>query len=601
MKKKFIFAMSAATALFLASCTGPAPSPATSTPADTGTSQQGEVDSVVSVTITGDSEVEVGKTITLVAEVEVTGEASRLVDWTASSEKATVNDAGVVTGVEEGEVTITATSVFDPTKKDEIVVTVTAPVKRGIKDITATGDYTIKGKVAAKNTKSFVLADEEASIMVYLNAEPDVSIGDYVEVKGAVETSKYSAGMFQFNSETEVTVLTGEAGPTLPEAVALDAEIVDAWVEASSYATTEMKLYKWSTTIGKEGGYFTLPVVGSDVLVEPVYLKNSDFPLIEGVTYDVEGYFAGYRVPSSGEGYAQIVLTKAEQQVGSVTIEASAENVTVGESITLTASIYGVDNGAVVWSFKEAEMGDLATLTPDAANPNVATLTGVAVGEVTVVASYEGKEAEISFEVLSAAAKDIPAEGLKIDPTTLAEAGFGSGTGSGYAKYNGEYKISGFTVETNQLMKVNNGTAFTADKTGLAYDLIQAQKAAGYLALKTKAAALDTLTVKMYSTYSTQAAKYTPTVTVDGETVETATAKSGDNWAGTKIADAEITTTYANRTSYPDGTTVSVSIYEYVFAYDLSTYTDAMVKIANADSGGSAMYLGEILFTAPAA
>lgn len=596
MKKKFIFAMSAATALFLASCTGPAPSPATSTPADTGTSQQGEVDSVVSVTITGDSEVEVGKTITLVAEVEVTGEASRLVDWTASSEKATVNDAGVVTGVEEGEVTITATSVFDPTKKDEFVVTVTAPVKRGIKDITATGEYTIKGKVAAKNTKSFILADEEASIMVYLNAEPDVNIGDYVEVKGTVETSKYSAGMFQFNSETEVTVLTGETGPTLPEAVALDAEIVAAWVEASSYATTEMKLYKWSTTIGKEGGYFTLPVLGSDVLVEPVYLKNSDFPLIEGVTYDVEGYFAGYRVPSSGEGYAQIVLTKAEQQVGSVTIEASADMVTVGEEITLTASIYGVDEGAVVWSFKEAEMGDLATLTTDAANPNVAKLKGVAVGEVTVVAAYEGKEAEISIEVLSAQAKNLPAEGLTINTPALQEAGFAPTAG----QYNadGDYKIGDFNVTLTKTTIVNSGSLYISDYTLLAFNALQLQKANGSIVFKDKIAAFDSLTVKFYATYSTEERKYLPTVKADGVEVETATEPNeAGKWVGTQINSFDYTTTYANKTSYPSGTTVKVKMYEYAIVYDLSSYTDAIISIANDQDGGGAMYIGDIYFS----
>lgn len=594
--------MSAATALFLASCTGPAPSPATSTPADTGTSQQGEVDSVVSVTITGDSEVEVGKTITLVAEVEVTGEASRLVDWTASNEKATVNDAGVVTGVEEGEVTITATSVFDPTKKDEIVVTVTAPVQRGIKDITATGDYTIKGKVAAKNTKSFILADEEASIMVYLNAEPDVSIGDYVEVKGTVETSKYSAGMFQFNSETEVTVLTGEAGPTLPEAVALDSEIVDAWVEASSYATTEMKLYKWSTTVGKEGGYFTLPVAGSDVLVEPVYLKNSDFPLIEGVTYDVEGYFAGYRVPSSGEGYAQIVLTKAEQQVGSVTIEASADMVTVGEEITLTATVYGVDNAAVVWSFKEAEMGDLATLTPDAANPNVAKLAGVAVGEVTVVAAYEGKEAEISVEVLSAASKNLPAEGLTINTPALQEAGFEPSKG----QYNadGDYKIGGINVSLTKTTIVNASSYYVAANTLLSYDALQLQALNGSIVLKDKIAALDSLTIKFYATYATEKRPYLPTVKADGVEVGTVTeANASGAWVGTQVNTFEVTTTWASSQSYPSGTNVTVKMYEYSVVYDLSSYTDAIITIANdqitntSRGTGTAMYIGDIYFS----
>ena len=70
-------------------------------------------------------DVEVGKTLDLVATV--TGNANVAVTWESSdSSKATVDANGKVTGVAEGSVTITATSQADPTKKATCSVTVKA-------------------------------------------------------------------------------------------------------------------------------------------------------------------------------------------------------------------------------------------------------------------------------------------------------------------------------------------------------------------------------------------------------------------------------------------------------------------------------------------
>lgn len=80
---------------------------------------------VISVTIAGDDTVEVGSDVTLTVTVEVENDADTSVTWESSNDEvATVSD-GTVTGVAEGEVTITATSVFDDTKSDTHVVSVT--------------------------------------------------------------------------------------------------------------------------------------------------------------------------------------------------------------------------------------------------------------------------------------------------------------------------------------------------------------------------------------------------------------------------------------------------------------------------------------------
>ena len=81
------------------------------------------IDEVISVSITSTVNTVVkGKTITLTAGTN--DEAG--VTWTSSDEtKATVSEAGVVTGVAAGQATITATSKTDPTKSASVTITVT--------------------------------------------------------------------------------------------------------------------------------------------------------------------------------------------------------------------------------------------------------------------------------------------------------------------------------------------------------------------------------------------------------------------------------------------------------------------------------------------
>ena len=69
----------------------------------------------------------VGETVTLAATVSPSNATNKSITWTSSdTTRATVNTNGVVTGVDEGTVTITATSAADSTKKATCTVTVTS-------------------------------------------------------------------------------------------------------------------------------------------------------------------------------------------------------------------------------------------------------------------------------------------------------------------------------------------------------------------------------------------------------------------------------------------------------------------------------------------
>ncbi len=85
--------------------------------------------SVESVTISPKDppQLTIGETLQFTATVEASGGASTEVTWSSSQPRvATVSSSGLVTAQGEGATTITATSVFDPSKSDSVQVTVAA-------------------------------------------------------------------------------------------------------------------------------------------------------------------------------------------------------------------------------------------------------------------------------------------------------------------------------------------------------------------------------------------------------------------------------------------------------------------------------------------
>ncbi len=151
----------------------------------------GASDAVVSVTIDqGDVELVVGSTTTLSATVEVVGGASDAVVWSSEDEAvATVNAAGVVTAVAEGEATVVATSTFDDARSasvtvtvvpggvDDDVLTVVAPVAPlpgsspdALMVVTPFAEYAVESDVVEG---AFLVAGGSASFVALMDTERD--------------------------------------------------------------------------------------------------------------------------------------------------------------------------------------------------------------------------------------------------------------------------------------------------------------------------------------------------------------------------------------------------------------------------------------------
>ncbi|MCR5079486.1 MAG: Ig-like domain-containing protein [Bacilli bacterium] len=425
MKKSALMVLSLAALALLGSCGGGTSATSSSTPAGTSV-----VSGVTAVKITGESSVEMGSTLKLSATVEGTGDVSQLVSWKSSDAKVlTINDTGLVTPVAPGKATVTATSEADNTKSASLEITVTEKkvTYTAISSLTQSMEATVAGQVVAVNTKSFIVHDGTAGVMVYLNNVPSQKVGHKVVVAGTTGgESKYANGLPQFDSNAVIHEYDGEVN--VPAATALTDAKLKEWkasYEANGTTeddykkqflqTTEVKAYSWQTVVGESGGYKTFDLDGSDIMIEAAYLDEEAFPVSVGSTYNVEGYFAGYNY----HGYAAFVFTKIEKvesQVAptSLTVESEIKGKHyVGTTAQLKATANAGANDSVTWASLDA---DKATVDENGL------VTLKAAGEVTITATSKLAETVIGRKVLtiealpandgSTAAKAFTADGL---------------------------------------------------------------------------------------------------------------------------------------------------------------------------------------------
>ena len=263
-----------------------------------------------------------------------------------------------------------------------IKVTIEEVIDYSIGQVTEVNQtYTVRGKVVAKNTQALVISDGNDSIYLYDRDLPSqYEIGDFVEATGKV-TSYNKAFQMSYNGDLVVTKID-EQSYTFNEPTTLTSEIVESWITAENFATSDIKEYTWQSTATKLGNYFELKVAGSDTSIQPVYIDSSLYNIEEGKTYNVTAYFVGYY------NYANIVITSLEEieptydPVESVKFTNAETELEVGKTLKLTSEVLPVTaNQEVTYSITSGS--DYATLEGDV-------LTGVAEGEVTVTVTTKG-------------------------------------------------------------------------------------------------------------------------------------------------------------------------------------------------------------------
>lgn len=322
--------------------------------------------------------------------------------------------------VTDGVLTVTKTTVEPEPTPDYSIGQITE----------ANQEYTIRGLVVAKNTRALVVSDGTDSVYVFDNSLPSqYNIGDYVELTGTV-TSYNNA--LQMSYEGLVHTKLDEAHEiVLPEATVLTVEVANSWKEAEAFTTADIKEYAWTAVAGKSGNYDTLNLEGANVTIEPVYLDSDAYTIETGKTYEVKAYFVGYY------NYASIVLTELKEvviPVEGITIEANRTEVTVGQSVTFTATLTPQGaSGEVTYAITEGtELGSI--------EGNVLTTTGA--GTIKVQASVDeltSNEVIITITEATEPAPETPME------TSFEMKGFANYTGTSYATTEQTAEFDGVT------------------------------------------------------------------------------------------------------------------------------------------------------------
>jgi uncharacterized protein YjdB len=192
MKKKVLFLLPLAASLMLAGCgkttssSSESASASVSASASTSTSQsteEGPTITSIKITAEGDAtKMDVAGTLQLTATVEGTGDFSQDVTWGIDNpELAIVDGTGLVTGISQGHVNVTATSNQDKTKVAFYSISVSFVA---VTDIEVAGDY----------PALFPKETEELDVQLNAGANPKVTWSiDKTDVATIDENGKVTA------------------------------------------------------------------------------------------------------------------------------------------------------------------------------------------------------------------------------------------------------------------------------------------------------------------------------------------------------------------------------------------------------------------------
>ena len=151
---------------------------------------------------------------------------------------------------------------------------------------TGGAEYTVKGEVIATYGRGFLVGDGTASILVYLNAPANYSVGDVVSVSGT--TSSYS-GLMQFPNTSEVTLLERNTSFAFPTPVNMTGAELESYMDAPS-----VKYVSYKGTLSVSGNYYNIAIEGAKRQGSISYpVAGMIDPALNGKEVTVTGYLIG--------------------------------------------------------------------------------------------------------------------------------------------------------------------------------------------------------------------------------------------------------------------------------------------------------------------
>lgn len=360
-----------------------------------GTVSETQVDRVILSASKTNLQVEDTATLTAL----LNGEASEAIEYEIEQEGEVISiDGDTVTALAAGTATVTA--VYGDVRSNAVTFTVTEKIvgNATIPQIVAAADdksvsYNVVGKIVGFSNKdidkdnkltAFFIADEEGnSLLVYKLKEVanvELQIGDVVKVYAA-KGSYNGVPQLVENAEKDATYTKVEDAIEVSPKATTVAEVaaMTAAQAGASYLKVRAQLKSHTAT-----NYVLKDAAGNEITMfaHAKATAAQALDMADGKTYDIT------TVGGFNSGKAQLVYmqgAKVEEVTGegvihTLTAEASALSVAIGESVTLSAKLDGeaLTEGA---TFAITEGSEYAEL-----EGNV--LTGKAEGKVKVAATY---------------------------------------------------------------------------------------------------------------------------------------------------------------------------------------------------------------------
>ncbi len=516
------------------------------------------VEPVSSVTLDKESiSLEVGQMATLEAEV-LPANANQELTWEVSQTAEFISFAdGKVTALAEGEATITARSVGDPTKSDSCTVTVTEATKELV-------NVVLSGTPKAEYTEGESYSEEGLVLTANYSDQSHEDVTEFATWQISKEFAEIG------DSSIEITATYGEKSDTM---------VVNVTV---AQAPKGSKLNPYTVAEARaaidEGGNVT-NVYAYGYVSKIVTAYNSQFG---NISFDMSAdglhkgdQLQGYRTSvSSADDVAvgdKVVLYGTLKKYNS-TYEFDAGNtidsrVVKGDvasiSITGTASQteYGVDdaynhNGlSATATFENGAKADVTEDATWAISPETASLTDT---EITITATYENVVSAGFVVSVTVSQQSVPVE--QIYKTVSFAAANTSDSISSYTA-EGTYTQNGFSVKTANFN--NNKKAWDFIKCG--------RKSDASVATITTSAAIDKAVSKVNITFTTYTA-------VTGTTAKVLVSSSANMSNATEYAfTPEADTTV----SVPITTGVQNAYYQVVFDCVAHGSTNGYIWITN--------------------
>lgn len=495
MNKKFMLLLPTVAAMMLAGCgpTTPAASSNSGTSEPTTSASSEEATSITGVTVTaaGDkTSLSDGEQVQLTAVVTGTGKFSSLVTWESSAESvATVSSTGLVTGVGDGEATITAKAKGDTTKSGTIKITVVVKnaaqrhslYKSSVNLASATAATILDIQGVLKGYENY---SNNAAVNAYIQEEKygywvnnltlpaGVVVGDSISIVGAATYYGSKAKAYPCVNATNATVTKLTTAITA-DPLTLDGEKTFADSQHASINTGEVEVTAvdaTTATVQFVSGTKTW-VVGHNTAVSQNDAIKAKFDQIGvGRKITIVGAYWG----DAKNNESAITLTNADQLTlgaepvaTSIAVSGSAELQSVKESETPVDSTYT----AVITPSGAAQSVTWTVTAADGSATTAATITTAG-----VVTPAKGLSADVDIKVVATSVATPSVSGSKdvkvlavpaVDPqsvtVTAAESATSVAVGADL-----QLSASVLPAEASQVVtwESSNTNVATVDSTG---------------------------------------------------------------------------------------------------------------------------------------